>query len=166
MGCGCPFFVLGGQGGADFERVEHGQALEVGHGRGKQGLQPGFSSAPETGFAHTEVLEVIDPAFHFRPAPQEGFGLGVTLGGSGCFDAVVVDNGSYSFTGLAVDSTNAYFTLNVVPPPGGVYAVSLSGTQTPVPLYTGGTPTQIIQVGGALFWIDTSSQKIYGMRYP
>jgi hypothetical protein len=79
---------------------------------------------------------------------------------------LVMDNGSYSFTGLAVDATNAYFTLNVVPPPGGVYSVPLTGTGTPVPLYTGGTPTQIIQVGGALFWIDTSSQKIYGMRYP
>jgi hypothetical protein len=56
--------VLGGHGGAVLERVEDDQALEVGDGRCKPGLQPGFSSAPETGFAHTEVLEMIGRVDH------------------------------------------------------------------------------------------------------
>ena len=76
---------------------------------------------------------------------------------------LVMDNGNQTFTGLAIDSQNAYFTVNAVP---GVFAVALSGTQSPVPLFSGGSPQQIIQVGGALFWIDSSTQKIYGMRYP
>jgi hypothetical protein len=78
---------------------------------------------------------------------------------------LVMDNGSQTFTGLAEDGTYAYFTINGTSP-GTVYYVSVSGTQPPVLLYTGGSPQQIIAAGGAIFWIDSSSWKIYGLRFP
>jgi len=62
-----PVSVSGGGGVS--ERAEDSEALDVGDGRCKQGLQPGFSAAPVAGFAHPEVLEVVDLAFHFRAVP-------------------------------------------------------------------------------------------------
>jgi hypothetical protein len=60
-----------GKGGS-CERVEDDQALEVGNGRCKQGLQPGFSSAPVAGFAHTEVLEVVNRRQWWYEDPRGG----------------------------------------------------------------------------------------------
>ena len=52
--------VLRRREGGSLEHAEHGQALQVGDGSGKQRLQPSFAPAPVTGFAHAEILEVVD----------------------------------------------------------------------------------------------------------
>jgi hypothetical protein len=78
---------------------------------------------------------------------------------------LVMDNGSNTFTGLAEDGTYAYFTTNGGAN-AGVYYVPVSGTGTPATLHQGGTPQQVIAAGGGIFWIDTSTNDIMGMRFP
>jgi hypothetical protein len=56
--------------GSCLEHVEHPEALEVGDGCRKQGLQAGFSPASVAGFAHPEALEMVDLSLHFGPPAQ------------------------------------------------------------------------------------------------
>ena len=51
----------------------------------------GFSSSSVAGFAHAQVLEMVDLAFHFGSVAQQGLDVGVMLGGSGGLDTIVVD---------------------------------------------------------------------------
>lgn len=78
---------------------------------------------------------------------------------------LVMDNGVYTLGGLAEDGTYAYFTYSGGQTPG-VYYVSVSGTGTPATLRQGGAPQQVIAAGGGIFWIDTSTNDIMGMRFP
>ncbi len=64
-----PFPVLRNGDVSFLEHANNGEALEIGDGGGQQSLQPSFAPAPVTGFAYTEVLEMVDLAFHFGPPP-------------------------------------------------------------------------------------------------
>src|SRR5258708_29474095 len=78
------------------ERVEHDEAFEVGHGGGEQGLEARLSSASVTGFAHAQVLEVVDLAFDLGPLAEQGLGGGFVLSGSGRLAAVMGKTHSYN----------------------------------------------------------------------
>src|SRR5436305_9804788 len=79
----------GGDGGG-CERVEDGEAFDVGDGGGEEGLEFRFSSTPVAGLAHPEVLEVIDLSFDLGPLPQQLFGDRFNLGGPGGLDPGLV----------------------------------------------------------------------------
>ena len=72
------------------ECVEHSQAFEIGDGGGQKGLEAGLAPASVTGFADTEVLEVVDFSFHFRPSAEQCLGGRLGLGGPGRLGAAVV----------------------------------------------------------------------------
>ena len=54
------------------EGAEDVETANVGHSGGHEALMSGFASAPVAGFAHAQVLEMVDFAFDLRPIPAAG----------------------------------------------------------------------------------------------
>ena len=82
----------GGQGGVRglAERAEGGEAADVGHGGGQETLMFGFPPSSVAGFAHAEILEVVDLSFYLGSVAQQAHDVGILLGGPGSLEALVV----------------------------------------------------------------------------